>query len=138
MNRFAIWKALVFAPLILFLWGTSCNTTTTKITGIEATATPASISSGGTSSLVATVSGTGAFNGGVNWSIVSGGGSLSSNTGGSVTYTAPTVTNNTTIQIKAAAAGDSSISKTIQVSVNVVNSQSGVWDQSNWDAATWQ
>jgi C1A family cysteine protease len=92
---------------------------TDKIRGIEASATPASIASGATSSLVATVSGIGTFNTSVNWSIASGGGSLSSNTGGSVTYTAPTVTSAITVQIKAAAAGDSSISKSLQISVQV-------------------
>jgi hypothetical protein len=109
-----------------------------KVTGIEASATPSTIASAGTSSLTATVSGTGAFDPSVNWSIVSGGGGLSSATGGNVTYTAPTVTSNTSVQIKAAATGDSSISKTLQVSVIIANSQLGVWDQSNWDAANWQ
>lgn len=93
---------------------------TDKITGIEASATPTSIGSGATSSLVATVSGTGTFNANVNWSIVSGGGSLSGSTGGSVTYTAPTVTSATTVQIKAAAVGDLNISKLLQISVQVV------------------
>ncbi len=91
-----------------------------KITGIDATATPASIPSGSTSNLNATVTGTGAFNSVVNWSIVSGGGSLSSNTGGSVTYTAPTVTVQTPVQIKAASAGDSSFTKTLTVTVSPV------------------
>jgi Bacterial Ig-like domain len=93
-----------------------------KITGIDATANPATIASGATSSLTATVSGTGAFNAGVNWSIVSGGGSLSSNMGASVTYTAPSVTSSTTVQIKAAAAGDSSVFKTLTFTVQPATS----------------
>jgi streptogramin lyase len=93
-----------------------------KITGIDATANPATVASGATSSLSATVSGTGAFSPAVNWSIVSGGGSLSASTGSSVTYTAPSVTSSTTVQIKATSAGDSSVSKTIQV---VVSAPSG-------------
>jgi Bacterial Ig-like domain len=88
-----------------------------KITGIEASATPASIGSGATSSLVATVSGTGTFNTAVNWSVSLGGGSLSSSTGSSVTYTAPSVTTSTNVQIKATAAGDSSVSKTLLITV---------------------
>jgi hypothetical protein len=88
-----------------------------KITGIEASATPASIGSGATSSLVATVSGTGTFNTAVNWSVSLGGGSLSGSTGSSVTYTAPSVTTSTNVQIKATAAGDSSVSKTLLITV---------------------
>ncbi len=95
---------------------------TDKITGIDATATPPTIASGATSSLTATVSGTGAFNPAVNWSIVSGGGSLSSSPGASVTYTAPSVTVNTTVQIKATAAGDSSVSRTISITVQPATS----------------
>jgi hypothetical protein len=117
MNRFTLWKALVLAPLIPFLLGASCNLTTAKITGIQATANPATISSGGTSSLVATVTGTGSFNAGVNWSIISGGGNLSGTTGTSVSYTAPTVTSTATVQIKATAEGDSSMTTTVQITV---------------------
>ena len=120
MNRFALWKALIFAPLIPFLLAASCDTAAVKITGIEAAATPSSISSGGTTSLIATVNGAGMFNPAVNWNIVSGGGSLSSNTGTSVTYTAPTVTTTTPVQIKATSAGDSSFTKTLTVSVSPV------------------
>jgi hypothetical protein len=117
MNRFALWKILIFAPLFAALL-VACPTD--KITGIDATATPASISSGSTSSLNAAVTGTGTFNSVVNWSITSGGGSLSSNTGASVTYTAPTVSVQTAVQIKAASAGDSSFSKTLTVTVSPV------------------
>ncbi len=116
MNRFALWKALIFAPLIPFLLAASCNLD--KITGIDATASPSSISSGGTSSLNATVTGAGTFNANVNWSIVSGGGSLSSNTGTSVTYTAPTVSLQTSVQIKASATGDLNFSKTLTLTVS--------------------
>jgi hypothetical protein len=116
MNRFALWKALIFAPLIPFLLAASCNLD--KITGIDATASPSSISSGGTSSLNATITGAGTFNLNVNWSIVSGGGSLSSNTGSNVTYTAPTVTVQTSVQVKASAVGDANFSKTLTLSVS--------------------
>jgi hypothetical protein len=116
MNRFALWKALIFAPLIPFLLAASCNMD--KITGIDATASPSSLSSGGTSSLTATVTGAGTFNANVNWSIVSGAGSLSSNTGGSVTYTAPTVSVQTSVQVKASAVGDANFSKTLTLTVS--------------------
>jgi hypothetical protein len=120
MNRFVLWKTLIFAPLFAAML-VACPS---KVTGIDASATPATVPSGGISSLVATVTGTGSFSPGVNWSITSGGGSLSSSTGSSVTYTAPTVTSATTVQIKAAAAGDSSISKALQVSVSASTNSS--------------
>jgi hypothetical protein len=115
MNRFALPKTLIFVPLFAAIL-VACQTG--KITGIDATATPTSLSSGGTSSLIATVTGTGSFNTNVNWSIVSGGGSLSSNTGGSVTYTAPTVSVQTNVQVKASAVGDSSFTKTLTITVS--------------------
>jgi hypothetical protein len=115
MNRFTLWKTLIFAPLFAAIL-VACPTD--KITGIDANASPVSLSSGGISSLNANVSGTGSFNANVNWSIVFGGGSLSSNTGTSVTYTAPTVTVQTAVQVKAASAGDSSFSKTLTITVS--------------------
>jgi hypothetical protein len=116
MNRFALRKTLIFAPLFAAML-VACPADN-KITGINATATPANISSGGSSSLNASVTGTGAFNSNVNWSIVSGGGSLSSNTGATVTYTAPTVSVQTSVQVKASSVGDSSFTKTLTVTVS--------------------
>lgn len=138
MNQY--WIKVLSIPLLAAAL-VSCPTdmgTGIKVTGIDASAMPATIASAATSSLTATVSGTGAFNAGVNWSIVSGGGSLSASTGGSVTYTAPSVTVSTTVQIKATAAGEVSISKTVAITVQISTLQPGVWDQSKWDEATWQ
>jgi Bacterial Ig-like domain len=117
MNRFAIWKTLLFLPLFAVLL-VACPTD--KITGIDATASPASLSSGGSSSLSATVNGVGTFNSNVNWSIVSGGGGLSSNTGSNVTYTAPSVIVQTTVEVKATSAGDANFSKTLTFIVSPV------------------
>ena len=120
MNRFALWKTLIFAPLLAALLVACPTKDPDKITGIDATATPASISSGGSSSLNATVTGMGTFNANVNWSLVSGGGSLSSNTGGSVTYTAAAVSVQTSVQVKATSAGDANFSKTLTLIVSPV------------------
>ena len=116
MNQF--WMKALLVPFLIVVLVACPPTLTDKITGIDASAKPATIASGATSSLTATVSGTGTFNAAVSWSIISGGGSLSSNTGASVTYTAPTVAATTTVQIKAMAAGDSSVSKIVTVTVN--------------------
>lgn len=112
------WMKALLVPFLIAVLVACPPTVTDKITGIDASATPATINSGATSSLTATVGGTGSFNAAVSWDILSGGGSLSATTGGTVTYTAPTVSASTPVQIKATAAGDSSISKTVQVTVN--------------------
>ena len=111
--------ALALTALMLFLMASSC-TTQPNITGMTATANPTTISSGATSSLNAAVSGTGTFNQAVNWNVVSGGGSLSSSTGSSITYTAPTVSVQTPVQIKAIAAGDANFSQTLSLTVTPV------------------
>ena len=112
MNQF--WIKVLAVPL-LAAGLVSCPKD--AVTGITATASPTTIASGATSSLSATVSGTGAFSPAVNWSVISGGGTLSSTSGSSVTYTAPTVTADIAVQIKATAAGDSSVSKTLTLTV---------------------
>jgi hypothetical protein len=111
--------ALALAALMPFLMAASCNMQA-SISGINAFANPTTISSGGVSSLGATVIGTSTFNPGVTWSIVSGGGTLSSNAGANVTYTAPTVSVQTPVQIKAVAAGDANFSQTLALSVTPV------------------
>ncbi len=116
MNQF--WMKTLSVPFLIAMLVACPAIVTDKITGIDASATPATIASAASSSLTATVSGTGTFNAAVGWSILSGGGSLSATTGSSVTYTAPTVTATTPVQIKATAAGDSSVSKTVQVTVS--------------------
>lgn len=90
------------------------------VTSISASANPASISSAGSSSLNATVVGAGNFNSNVTWSIVSGGGTLSSTSTNPVTYTAPTTTTDVTAQIKATSVGDATKTATINVTVKGV------------------
>ena len=90
------------------------------INAITATATPTTVTSAGSSSLNAAVSGTGTFNQAVNWSVVSGGGTLSSSTGSSITYTAPTITVQTPVQIKATASGDANFSQTLSLTITPV------------------
>ena len=103
MNQF--WIKILSVP-ILAIALVSCPKD--AVSGIDATATPATIASAATSSLSATVNGTGAFSPAVNWSIVSGGGTLSSITGGTVTYTAPSVTSSTAFTLTATNANGSS------------------------------
>ncbi len=110
------WIKVLLVPLLGIMLVACPTKDSDKITGINATASPTNINSSSTSSLNATVTGTGVFNSGVNWSIL-GGGSLSGNTGANVTYTAPSVTSATTVQVKATAVGDSNVSQTLNLSI---------------------
>jgi hypothetical protein len=103
----------------------------TTISGISAQTNNAIVSSKQTVSLTATVSGTGNFNAGVNWSIVSGGGSLSSTTGLSVDYTAPNVNASTTVKIRATSAGDSSKTADVTLTISVPTAISSVTANAN-------
>lgn len=111
------WIKVLLVPLLGIMLVACPSKDSDKVTGINATASPTNIASSATSSLSATVTGTGVFSAGVNWSILVGGGSLSSNTGGNVTYIAPSVTSATTVQVKATAAGDSGVTQTLNLSI---------------------
>lgn len=93
------------------------------ITGVTLTATPASVPSGGSSTLHATVSGTNGFNPAVRWSIVSGGGTLSSASGDTVTLTAPA--GPATVTVRASSVADTSKNATVTVEVAAPNPQPG-------------
>lgn len=122
-------KKILFGQIVaLALLLTACPT---KITGINATATPSTVTSGGSSSLNAVVSGIGGFDQSVTWSIVAGGGTLSVTSGSSVTLTAPTVTSQASIQVKATAAGDSSISQTLSLTVTISGTNNSIFTDSN-------
>ena len=88
VNTFAL---LALLPLVACVSGP-------VVTNVSVTATPAAIGDCGAAEklsgqLDAVVSGTGAFDKTVNWSVTSvGGGTLSATTGASVTYTLPTMT----------------------------------------------
>jgi hypothetical protein len=71
------------------------------VTGVSVTSGSSSLASGASTTLTANVSGYGSFNSSVTWSVVSGGGSLSGTTGSPVTYNAPTVSNYSTVVIRA-------------------------------------
>ncbi len=97
------------------------------ITGITLEATPRSIPSAtGTSNITATVNGTGAILNAVTWEIVSGGGNLINPTDTNVTYTAPTVSVDTIVTIKATSKANPSQSATITLSVVIPPVVSGI------------
>ncbi len=96
--------------------GTSTGTTG-SITSISASANPLVVNEGATSTLSASVQGTGTFNGGVLWAIVSGGGTLSTTSGAQTVYTAPQVSADSTAVIRATATGDATKTSSVQLVV---------------------
>ncbi|WP_162485642.1 hypothetical protein [Deinococcus deserti] len=108
------------------------------ITGVSVTATPTTIPSGGSSTLRATVSGTNNFNPAVTWSIVSGGGTLSSTSGDTVTLTAPAGPAN--ITVRASSVADMSKNDTVTVEVAAPDPQPGTAQLegtiTNWNASS--
>ena len=100
----------LFGAGIFLFFLTACPAApqTGTITAVQINSTLNTLASNNISNLTATVTGTGEFDATVNWSIVSGGGLLSSNTGASITYTAPNVTQNSNAVIRATAQADTS------------------------------
>ena len=88
------------------------------ITAVTASAAATTLNASATTALTATVTGTGAFDGSVTWSIVSGGGTLSATTGSSVTFSAPSAIAASVTVIKAVSTADSSKSANVTVNVN--------------------
>ena len=82
----------------------SPDTPSDTITSVAVSPASAAITTGGTVALTATVNGSGSFDSTVNWTVQSGGGTLSANTGPTVSYTAPTAEGNAVV--RASAAGD--------------------------------
>jgi hypothetical protein len=98
----------------------------TTVNGVTIAASPNIIKSNATTTLAATVSGTGNPNPNAQWEIVSGGGTLSSVTGASVTYAPPVVTTDTTITIKASSSDDPSKTGTTQIVVEPIPTITGI------------
>lgn len=94
--------------------------TPSTITSVTGTANPTSLQGGQVSSISAVVTGTGPFNTGVTWSIVSGGGTIANTAANSTTYTAPSVNVSTPVQLKATANGDAT--KSVTLSLNILPS----------------
>ncbi|MFC4638831.1 hypothetical protein [Deinococcus hohokamensis] len=93
------------------------------VSGVSVSAAPISVPSGGSSLLKATVSGSTGVNPAVTWSVVSGGGTLSSTSGETVTLTAPT--GPASVTVRATSVADSSKSATVTVEVAAPAPQPG-------------
>lgn len=74
-----------------------------SVTAVEVTAAATAIGTRDKSTLTASVKGTGSFDSGIRWSVVSGGGSLSATSGASITYQAPATIGTAVVRATAAA-----------------------------------
>ena len=110
--------AVLALTAIISSCGPPAPIVTSTITAVTATAAATTLNASATTALTATVTGTGAFDGSVTWSIVSGGGTLSAPTGSSVTYSAPSAIPASTTVIKAVSTADSSKSASVTINVN--------------------
>ncbi len=92
---------------------------TSSITGVSLATSKPNLRALESTTLTATVSGTGAFNNALTWNIESGGaGTLSSATGSSVTYNAPTSSFGKVVQVTAKSVQDPSKQQTLFLGVH--------------------
>ncbi len=98
----------------------ACGSPTATITRVSITVAPSAqpLDAGGTVTLNAIVTGTGAFNTAVTWSVVSGAGTLSEITASSAILTAPNLGVDSVVQIRAVSLQDSSKTKDVTLRVN--------------------
>jgi alpha-tubulin suppressor-like RCC1 family protein len=92
----------------------AASTPTSSITGVSITASKVNVRASESTTLTGLVTGTGAFDNSLTWAIKAGGvGSLSSGTGSSVTYLAPSASSGGVMQITASSLQDPLKQKTI-------------------------
>jgi hypothetical protein len=98
----------------------------TVVNTIQINATSKVIKSNTTTTLNATISGTGNPNPNAKWEIVSGGGALSSLSGASVTYAPTVVTADTEVIIRATSSDDASKTTTITIVIEPIPTITGI------------
>jgi hypothetical protein len=89
-----------------------------SVSSVSVSAVSSTLASGGTTNLSAVVVGANNPNLGVTWSIQSGGGSLGNTTANPVGFTAPTVTTQSVVVVKATSVQDSTKSGTVNLTIN--------------------
>jgi alpha-tubulin suppressor-like RCC1 family protein len=97
----------------------ACGSPAITVTGLDILSSSSeTLEAGGTVTLTANVTGTGAFNNAVTWSVVSGTGTLSNITDTSVVLKAPSLGANSVVKVRAVSVQDSSKTKDITFSVS--------------------
>ncbi len=97
-----------------------------SITSVSVAPATGQVDEGSNILLTATVAGTGAFNQNVTWTVMSGGGTLSSPTSNPVTYVAPQVAADTPAVIRAVAVGDTTKFASSTITVKNVTTPSTI------------
>jgi alpha-tubulin suppressor-like RCC1 family protein len=114
-------KNLSWFMLLFVLVGVlgACGSPAITVTGVTILSSSSeTLEADGTVTLTANVTGTGAFNNAVTWSVVSGAGTLSNITDTSVVLKAPSLSANSVVQVRAVSVQDSSKTKDITFSVS--------------------
>ncbi len=114
-------KKQYFGILAGLLVAIAACTPGATVTSVAVNAISIGLNPAATTTVSATVTGTNNPNPSVNWSIESGGGSLSATSGSSITFTAPTAPNLGNTMIKAVSIQDPSKSSTITIASGVVS-----------------
>ncbi len=91
-----------------------------SITNIELSAAANPVNAGATTSITANIVGIGTFGDGLNWKIDSGVGSLDALTGSSVTFTAPSASDDSITVLRATSVQDPSKTATINLTINAL------------------
>ncbi len=95
-----------------------------SITDVQINAANLTMSAGGSQTVSATVSGMGAFDNTLNWTIQSGGGTLSATTGSSVAFTAPTSSGTSVVRVTSVQ--DSSKFDSVSIAIQASNPTSSI------------
>jgi alpha-tubulin suppressor-like RCC1 family protein len=95
-------------------------TANSSITNIELSASSNPVNAKATTSITANITGIGTFGDGLNWNIDSGVGSLDTMTGSSVTFTAPSASDDSITIIRATSIQDPSKTATISLTINAL------------------
>ena len=96
----------------------ACSRSSSSIEAVTVTAASSTLDAAMTTTLNASVTGTGEFSDGINWSIVGGMGTLTAATNSSVTFTAPNLNLSSTTIIRATSTQDSSKTATVSLEIN--------------------
>jgi alpha-tubulin suppressor-like RCC1 family protein len=97
-----------------------------SITAVTTSATSSTLNAAASTDLTAVVAGTSGFSNAVNWSIVSGTGTLSSASGSSISFTAPSLATASTTIVRATSVQDSSKSGVLSLSIGATTPGSSV------------
>jgi hypothetical protein len=115
----------IFATLFVIGLLSSCDNSkptppAPTVSSVTVTSTSAILDAAATTTLSASVVGTNGFDAGVNWSIVSGSGTVSAFTGASITFTAPSLNSASTTLIRATSVQDPSKSGDLTLNIKAL------------------